>query len=163
MPLVKLDQQTTGVNDIARANAVMVLDEMVQGIHAAREHGITIGMGTDSALTYVTHYDTWRELDLLVRVGGLTPAQTLNAATRTNARDPRSGRHHGIDRARQGRGSGRARREPTSTGSARSPTFEWSSHAAWSSTSHRSPATPSWTPSSTPSDGAVVAVVRRRQ
>jgi imidazolonepropionase-like amidohydrolase len=86
MPLVKLDQQTTGVNDIARANAVMVLDEMVQGIHAAREHGITIGMGTDSALTYVTHYDTWRELDLLVRVGGLTPAQTLNAATRTNAR-----------------------------------------------------------------------------
>jgi imidazolonepropionase-like amidohydrolase len=42
--------------------------------------------GNDSALTFVTHYDTWRELDLLVRVGGLTPAQTLNAATRTNAR-----------------------------------------------------------------------------
>lgn len=86
MPLVKLDQATTGVNDTARANAVMVLDEMVQGIHGAREHGIAIGMGSDSALTYVTHYDTWRELDLLVRVGGLTSAQALNAATRTNAR-----------------------------------------------------------------------------
>jgi imidazolonepropionase-like amidohydrolase len=85
MPLVKLDQETTGVNDIAKANAEMVFDEMVRGIHAAREHGVAIGMGTDSALTYVTHYDTWRELDLLVRVGGLTPAQALNAATRTNA------------------------------------------------------------------------------
>jgi cytosine/adenosine deaminase-related metal-dependent hydrolase len=162
MPLVKLDQQTTGVNDIARANAVMVLDEMVQGIHAAREHGITIGMGTDSALTYVTHYDTWRELDLLVRVGGLTPAQTLNAATRTNARIL------GLDDITGSIEPGKAAiwscsPRTHSTGSARSPTFEWSSHAAWSSTSHRSPATPSWTPSSTPSDGAVVAVVRRRQ
>jgi imidazolonepropionase-like amidohydrolase len=86
MPLVKLDQEATGVNDIAKANATMVLDEMVQGINAAREHGIAIGMGSDSALTYVTHYDTWRELDLLVRFGGLTSAQALNAATRTNAR-----------------------------------------------------------------------------
>lgn len=86
MPLVRLDQATTGVNDIAKANAVMVLDEMVQGIHEALEHGVTVGMGTDSALTYVTHYDSWRELDLLVRVGGLTPAQALNAATGANAR-----------------------------------------------------------------------------
>ncbi len=86
MPLVKFDRKITGVNDIVKANAGMVLDEMVQGIQNAHEHGITIGMGTDSALTYVTHYDTWRELDLLARYGGLTPAQALNAATRTNAR-----------------------------------------------------------------------------
>ena len=86
VPLVKLDQQTTGVNDISKANAEMVFDEMVQGIHAAHEHGVAIGMGTDSALTYVTHYDAWRELDLLVRLGGLTPAQALHTATRANAR-----------------------------------------------------------------------------
>jgi imidazolonepropionase-like amidohydrolase len=86
MPLVKFEQEITGVNDVVKANAEMVLDEMVQGIDEAREHGIAIGMGTDSSLTYVTHYDTWREMDLLVRYGGLTPAQVLNAATQTNAR-----------------------------------------------------------------------------
>jgi imidazolonepropionase-like amidohydrolase len=86
MPLVKFDRQTTGVNEIAKTNAAMVLDEMLQGMQAAREHGITVGMGSDSALTYVTHYDTWREMDLLVRYGGFTPAQVLHNATRGNAR-----------------------------------------------------------------------------
>ena len=85
LPLVKLDQETTGANDIVRANAVMIFDEMLHGVHDARANGIPIGMGTDSALTYVTHYDTWRELDALVDYGGLTPAQALNSATRTNA------------------------------------------------------------------------------
>ena len=86
LPLVKFDQSITGANDVVRANAAMVFEEMVRGIEDARQHGITIGMGTDSALTYVTHYDTWREMDLLVRYGGLPPAQALNAATQTNAR-----------------------------------------------------------------------------
>ena len=36
--------------------------------------------------TYVTHYNTWREMDYVVRYGGLTPAQALHAATRSNAR-----------------------------------------------------------------------------
>ncbi|MHA6626272.1 amidohydrolase family protein [Pseudonocardia sichuanensis] len=86
LPLVKFDRRTTGINEIAQANAAMVLDEMLQGMQAAREHGIAVGMGSDSALTYVTHYDTWREMDLLVRYGGFAPAQVLNNATRTNAR-----------------------------------------------------------------------------
>lgn len=86
LPLVKLDTSITGINDVVRANAEMVLDEMVAGIQAAREHGIVLGMGTDSAVTYVTHSNTWRELDHLVRFGGLSPAEALQAATRTNAR-----------------------------------------------------------------------------
>lgn len=86
LPLVKLDQEITGVNDVVKANAALVLDEMIQGIHDARENGITIGMGTDSGLTYATHYDTWRELDSLVRYGGLTRAEALQAATLSNAK-----------------------------------------------------------------------------
>lgn len=85
LPLVRLGQEVTRINDVVKANAEMILAEMVQGIQDAREHGIPIGMGTDSALTYVTHYDTWRELDLLVRYGGLSHAQALTAATETNA------------------------------------------------------------------------------
>jgi imidazolonepropionase-like amidohydrolase len=62
LPLVKFDQKTTGASDIVKANAAMVLDEMLQGVN-----------------------DAWREMDLLVRYGGLTPAQALNSATRTSA------------------------------------------------------------------------------
>ena len=86
LPVVKFDQKASGATDVVKANAAMVLDEMLQGIRDALEHGIAIGMGTDSALTYVTHYDTWRELDCLVRYGGLTPSRALNAATQANAR-----------------------------------------------------------------------------
>ena len=86
LPLIKLDPQVTGINAIARANAEMIFGEMLQGVTDALENGIALGMGTDSALTHVTHYNTWRELDLLVRYGGLTPAQALHAATQSNAR-----------------------------------------------------------------------------
>lgn len=86
LPLAKLSQDSTGINDIVKANATLILEEMLQGIRDARENGVTVGMGTDSGVTYVTHYNTWRELDLLVRYGGLSPAEALNAATHTNAR-----------------------------------------------------------------------------
>jgi imidazolonepropionase-like amidohydrolase len=85
LPLLKFDQSITGASDVVRANAAMAFDEMLRGIEDARRYGIPIGMGTDSALTYVTHYDTWREMDALVRYVGFTPAQALNAATQTNA------------------------------------------------------------------------------
>ena len=85
LPLVKLDQETTGANDIVRANAAMIVDEMIQAIHDAQHNGITMGMGTDSALTYVTHYNAWREMDYVVRYGGLTRARALHAATAVNA------------------------------------------------------------------------------
>ncbi|MFD4181613.1 amidohydrolase family protein [Rhodococcus sp. NPDC058514] len=85
LPLVKLPQSVTGADDIVLANAKLVLEEMVSGIQSALDNDIVLGMGTDSAVTYVTHSNTWRELDLLVRYGGLTPAQALHAATQTNA------------------------------------------------------------------------------
>ncbi|WP_431836490.1 amidohydrolase family protein [Cellulomonas sp. Y8] len=86
LPLVRLPRSDTGIDDVVHANAEMILDEMLQGIRDARAHGIALGMGTDSALTYVTHYNTWREIDLLVRYGGLTVAEALHAATTGNAR-----------------------------------------------------------------------------
>ncbi|MGB4778784.1 amidohydrolase family protein [Microbacterium sp.] len=86
LPLVKLDRSITGIDDVVYANASMILDEMLQGIHDAAANGITIGMGTDSALTYVTHYNTWREIDLVARYGGIGPSHALHAATQANAK-----------------------------------------------------------------------------
>lgn len=86
LSLVKLDQSITGVSTIVRENARVILDRIVQAVHDAADNDIPIGMGTDSALTYVTHYNTWRELDYVVRYGGLTPARAFHAATQANAR-----------------------------------------------------------------------------
>ena len=85
LPLVKLGQSVTGIDDVVRANAEIVVERMIAGVQGAVAHGIRIGFGSDSGLTYVTHYNTWRELDLASRYGGLTPAQALHAATGANA------------------------------------------------------------------------------
>lgn len=85
LPLVKTAPEVTGINAVNKANAEIVLDEMLAGLSTAVENDVTIGMGTDSALTYVTHYNTWREIDYLIRYGGLSPARALYAATQSNA------------------------------------------------------------------------------
>lgn len=86
LPLVKLDRSLTGINEIVLANGEAILAEMIAGVRDAVANDVPIGMGTDSALTYVTHYNTWRELDFLVRYADLTPARALYAATQANAR-----------------------------------------------------------------------------
>lgn len=86
LPLVKLDPKVTGTTEINKSNAVMVLDEMLQGIQDALANDIELGMGTDSALTFVTHYNTWRELDFVTRYANVPPARALHAATQANAR-----------------------------------------------------------------------------
>ncbi len=86
LPLISLDPSVTGINDIVRANAELVWEEMLHGISSALEHRINLGFGTDSALTYVTHYGTWREMDYASRYAGISVAQVLHSATGMNAR-----------------------------------------------------------------------------
>lgn len=86
LPLVKLDQSRTKISDVVRSNAELVLEDMLAGIRSAQENDVALGFGSDSSITYVTHANTWRELDLLVRFGGFTTTQALHAATQSNAR-----------------------------------------------------------------------------
>ncbi|RBP99468.1 metal-dependent hydrolase family protein [Bifidobacterium xylocopae] len=87
LPLVKVSQEELGVSDIVRANSEQVVKGMLEGASQAREAGIAEGVGTDTGMTLVTQYNTWRELDLLVRFAGYTPAQAFHAATQVNARN----------------------------------------------------------------------------
>ena len=86
VPLVRLGSETTGLSEVVTANAELVLEEMLAGIRGALEHGITLGVGTDSGVSYATHSNFWRELDLLHRVGGMEAAAVLHAATQVNAK-----------------------------------------------------------------------------
>lgn len=102
------EEEMTAICDEAHNAGILVAAhaQSPQGITAALragvdtiEHGshmtdemvalageIAIGMGTDSALTYVTHYNTWREIDYVARHGGLGNAHAFHAATQANAR-----------------------------------------------------------------------------
>lgn len=86
VPLVKLPIDVTGIKDVNRANGVIVLGEMIAGVTDALDNDITLGMGTDSSLTFVTHYNTWREIDFVIRYGNVPVARALHAATQANAR-----------------------------------------------------------------------------
>lgn len=86
LPLQKLSPKLTGATPIVLGNTDLVVAGMLTAVQSAEENDITLGTGTDSAMTYVTHYDMWRELDLLNRFGGLSRAAALHAATQVNAR-----------------------------------------------------------------------------
>ena len=85
LAMVSLDQDKIGINDTARANAERIAEHMLAGYREAVAKNLHIGVGTDAAMPYVTQYNTWRELDFLVRYTGMTPAQAIYAATAGNA------------------------------------------------------------------------------
>lgn len=85
LAMVSLDQDKVGINDTARANAERIAEHMLAGYREAVAKNLHIGVGTDAAMPYVTQYNTWRELDFLVRYTGMTPAQAIYAATAGNA------------------------------------------------------------------------------
>lgn len=86
VPLAELSPRETGLGPVVQANARLVLDRMLAAIRGATEHGIVLGIGTDSGVSYVTHGDYWREMDLHRRLTGADPSAILRAATATNAR-----------------------------------------------------------------------------
>lgn len=81
----RLDPEKTGFQDEDLKNSAEACGNMIAGIKTAIDAGIKIGLGTDASMPYVTHYNTWRELDFLVRYAGLSPAQALLNATASNA------------------------------------------------------------------------------
>lgn len=85
LPLLDVDQSVSGITDIQLENTRTVVAGMVTGIQQAHEAGVRVGVGNDAAMTFVTQYATWRELDFMVKRGGFTAAEALHAATAVNA------------------------------------------------------------------------------
>ena len=85
LPLTLLGQDVTGITDIQLENSKNVVGGMVSGARQAHEAGLMIGVGTDTGMTFVPQYATWRELELLVAYAGFSPAEALHAVTAVNA------------------------------------------------------------------------------
>ncbi len=81
----RIDPGKTGFGEEDLRHSSAACENMIAGIRTALEAGIRIGLGTDASMPYVTHYNTWRELDFLVRYAGLSAMQALFHATASNA------------------------------------------------------------------------------
>lgn len=85
MPMELLPQEELGLTDIQMQNSHDVCRGMVQGAKDAHAAGIRVGVGTDTAMPYVPQYATWREMQLMVRFAGFTPAEAFHAGTQVTA------------------------------------------------------------------------------
>ena len=86
LPLMEFDRDVTGITEIQAESSKMVVEGMVEGARAALAAGIDVGVGTDTAMTFVSQYATWRELAMLVKYSGFSRVEALRAATVVNAR-----------------------------------------------------------------------------
>lgn len=85
-PSALLDTSVTNVSATVKENSRLVYTSMLKGAQQAIENGITIGLGTDAAMSYVTHYDMWREMDYYIKQTNLNNKQLIDMVTRTNAK-----------------------------------------------------------------------------
>ena len=86
LPFVELDPEKTHSTEIQKVNGNIVYKGIVHAAQAALEASIPVGLGTDSACPYVTHYDMWREVVYFERIVGAQRRLALHTATLGNAR-----------------------------------------------------------------------------
>ncbi len=85
IPLAKFDRALTGATELMQYNGNIVFEGIVACAKRALENGIPVGLGTDTACPFVTHYDMWRELEYFRKYVGVSRAFALYTATKRNA------------------------------------------------------------------------------
>ncbi|WP_338540378.1 amidohydrolase family protein [Paenibacillus tundrae] len=85
-PSASLDTNVTQVSQTVKENSRLIYDSMLQSMRQAVENNITVGIGTDAAMPFVTHYDMWREMDHYMRRTNLSNKHVIEMVTRTNAK-----------------------------------------------------------------------------
>ena len=73
------------LSETAVINSQALLDGMVAMAKENLKAGVPVGLGTDSACSYSTQYDMWRELRYFVKYCGVTNSFALHTATLVNA------------------------------------------------------------------------------
>jgi imidazolonepropionase-like amidohydrolase len=85
LPLYELPPSVTKLSEISMQNDKIILEGMVEGTKQAYANGIQVGLGTDASCPFVTQYNTWRELEYIIKYIGATPEQAIYRATMGNA------------------------------------------------------------------------------
>lgn len=84
-PMVYLGYEQTHLTPIEKTNSRIVLEGIIECAKTCLEHNIPVGLGTDTACLYTTHYNMWIELALFVKLVGVSNSFAIHTATLKNA------------------------------------------------------------------------------
>lgn len=85
VPLAKFDKEVSHATDLTQYNGNIVFEGIVSSSRTCLENGINVGLGTDTACPFVTHYDTWRELAYFMKYVRHDAREAIYHATLGNA------------------------------------------------------------------------------
>lgn len=85
LPYAKFDRSVTGATEVMQINGNVVTEGIIACAKEALSNDIPVGLGTDTACPYSTHYNMWREVLYFQKLCGVTPAFALHTATLKNA------------------------------------------------------------------------------
>lgn len=85
IPIAKFGNEVMHSTETMKYNGNIVLEGIIDCAKQALANGIPVGLGTDTACPFVTHYDMWRELEYFHRYVGVSRTFALYTATKRNA------------------------------------------------------------------------------
>ncbi len=85
IPLAKFDESISHATELTKYNGNVVFEGIVSASIACLENDIKVGLGTDTACPFVTHYDTWRELAYFIKYVKNDNREAIYHATLGNA------------------------------------------------------------------------------
>lgn len=86
IPLCMFDLSVSGGTPLHKVNGNVVFEGMLDCAKKCLENGIPVGLGTDTACPFVTHYDMWRELRYFQKYLGVSNEFAIHTATEVNAK-----------------------------------------------------------------------------
>lgn len=86
IPLCMFDLTVSGGTPLHKVNGKVVFEGMLDCARKCLENDIPVGLGTDTACPFVTHYDMWRELRYFQKYLGVSNEFAIHTATEINAK-----------------------------------------------------------------------------
>ncbi|MDO4815015.1 MAG: amidohydrolase family protein [Bacillota bacterium] len=85
IPTALFELEVSHSTELVKYNSGVVLEGVIDCAKKGLEKGYPVGLGTDTACPFVTHYDMWRELCYFKKYLGVSNAFALHTATEVNA------------------------------------------------------------------------------
>ena len=85
IPYSLIDLEISHVGELCQRNSQVVMEGVIECAETCLANDMPVGLGTDTGVTYVTHYDFWREPVYFQKYCGVSNAFALYSATKRNA------------------------------------------------------------------------------
>ncbi len=85
IPTALFDLEVSHSTETVQYNSQVVMKGVIDCAKKGVENGYAVGLGTDTACPFTTHYDMWRELWYFTKYVGVSNAFALHTATQVNA------------------------------------------------------------------------------